>query len=140
MTNIASFLVGLVFAIGLGVAGMTQPARIIGFLDFFGDWDATLAFVMIGAAGMYAVFYWAIRGAVPVLAAGFKIPVARQVDGRLLVGAAMFGIGWGLAGLCPAPALVSLGNGVEAAVIFVGAMVAGMYGFAVLNWSLRRAQ
>jgi uncharacterized protein len=121
------------FAAGLGVSGMTQPTRVVGFLDFFGNWDPTLMFVMIGAMSMYFVFYRVVRGTAPVLARDYHLPTGSRIDARLLVGAGLFGVGWGLAGFCPGPALVSLATGTAKVATFVAAMVAGMYGFAAVE-------
>jgi uncharacterized protein len=137
MTQLATaFLAGVLFAFGLGVGGMTQPARVIGFLDFAGRWDPSLAFVMSGAVVTYAVLFRLVRRRKrPMLAAAFSIPTRRDVDGRLLAGAALFGVGWGLAGYCPGPGIVSLAAGTAPVVVFVTAMVAGMaIADAVVSW------
>jgi uncharacterized membrane protein YedE/YeeE len=125
---LSSFISGLVFALGLGISGMTRPIKVIGFLDFFGDWDASLAFVMIGAIGVYFVAYRLSRTMrSPILAATFSIPARSDVDARLLGGAALFGAGWGLAGFCPGPAVTSLASGSAPVVVFVASMAAGIY-------------
>ncbi len=111
---------GLLFGAGLGVGGMTKPHKVIGFLDFGGNWDPSLAFVMLGAISVHALAYRLVSGSAgPLFAAQFAIPTRRDIDGRLLVGAAVFGVGWGLAGFCPGPALVSLGSGSVGAIAFV---------------------
>lgn len=133
MATLSAFFVGLLFAIGLGISGMTQPEKVIAFLDLFGAWDGSLAFVMGGATVMYIVFFRVVRGMAPVLTAHFHIPAHKQIDHRLLIGSAMFGVGWGLSGFCPGPALVSVGNGASGALIFAGSMVAGMYLFALAD-------
>jgi uncharacterized protein len=121
-----AFLSGAIFAIGLGVSGMTRPAKVLGFLDVTGAWDASLAFVMLGAIGVNVVAYQlAARRAGPVLGGAFQIPRGRGIDRRLLLGAATFGVGWGLAGYCPGPGLVSLASGQASAMAFVAAMIAG---------------
>jgi uncharacterized membrane protein YedE/YeeE len=118
---------GILFAVGLGVGGMTRPDKVIAFLDLAGDWDPSLAFVMLGAAGTYAVLYPLIRRLrAPLAASAFAVPARRDVEGRLLAGAAVFGLGWGAVGYCPGPAIVALGAGVPAAVLFALAMLAGM--------------
>jgi uncharacterized protein len=118
---------GLVFGVGLVLAGMTQPRKVIGFLDFTGEWDPSLALVMIGAIGVHVLAYRAIRGgAAPLFADEYALPIRRRIDARLTVGAAVFGIGWGLAGYCPGPALVALGHGSLQAAVFVPAMLLGM--------------
>lgn len=124
---LASFLSGMVFAIGLGIGGMTQPAKVIGFLDFAGNWDPSLAFVMIGAIGVYFYFYRAVRNRPsPLFSSRFSIPTRTDMEPRLVGGAAIFGLGWGIAGYCPGPALTSLGSGSLSPVIFSVGMVAGM--------------
>ncbi|MEL0027292.1 MAG: YeeE/YedE family protein [Perlucidibaca sp.] len=127
MKGLAAFLVGLLFGLGLVISGMTDPARVQGFLDLAGDWDATLMFVMGGAVLVtLPAFAWFRRLGRPVLEERFGWPSARQVDVRLIAGAAMFGAGWGLAGLCPGPALVNLATGHGGIITFCVAMVAGM--------------
>jgi uncharacterized protein len=125
---LTSFISGVVFALGLGISGMTRPIKVIGFLDFFGNWDASLAFVMVGAIGVYFVAYRLSRTMhSPILAATFSIPTRSGVDARLLGGAALFGAGWGLAGFCPGPAITSLASGSAPVVAFVASMSAGIY-------------
>lgn len=122
-----AFACGLTFALGLGVGGMTKPARVLAFLDVAGDWDPRLALVMLGAIAVYAPAYrLARRRGHPVLAPAFDLPTRRTIDGPLVAGAVLFGVGWGLAGLCPGPALTSLASGEPAAVLFVAAMLVGM--------------
>jgi uncharacterized membrane protein YedE/YeeE len=124
---IAAFLAGALFAIGLGIGGMTQPAKVIGFLDVAGRWDPSLAFVMMGAVVVYgALFRLVRRRARPLLSAAFSVPMRRPVDRRLVLGAGLFGMGWGLAGYCPGPGIVSLATGTTAVVAFMTAMLAGM--------------
>jgi len=107
---------------------MTQPAKVIGFLDVFGDWDPSLAFVMGGAVATHAILRrLVIRRTAPLLEAGFSLPTLTSIDGRLLGGAALFGVGWGIAGFCPGPALVATGAGARAAMVFTVAMLAGMF-------------
>ena len=125
---LTSFLSGTVFAIGLGISGMTRPIKVIGFLDFFGNWDASLAFVMIGAIAVYFVAYrWSRKMASPLLAAEFSLPTRNDLDARLIIGAAIFGAGWGLGGFCPGPAITSLAAGAAPVAVFVAAMAAGIY-------------
>lgn len=127
MTSVVAFVVGFVFALGLGLGGMTQPARVLAFLDAAGAWDPSLAFVMFGAVAVYGVaFPFVVRRGRPVFAASFGVPTRRDLDGRLLAGAALFGVGWGLAGLCPGPALTTLASGEPRAALFVAAMLIGM--------------
>jgi uncharacterized membrane protein YedE/YeeE len=125
-----SFVSGLVFAVGLGISGMTQPAKVIGFLDFVGHWDPSLAFVMVGAIGVHSIFYWLFRKS---NTSGFtskvSLPSRTEIDRRLIGGAVIFGSGWGLAGYCPGPALTSLASGQPSVVLFTSAMIAGIVVF-----------
>jgi uncharacterized membrane protein YedE/YeeE len=131
---LVSFLAGLVFGLGLIVSGMANPAKVLGFLDLAGRWDPSLAFVMAGAVGIgLAAFTIARRRRVSLLGAEMKLPTARAIDRRLVGGSLLFGIGWGLAGFCPGPALVALGLGQAKAAIFVLAMLAGMALFELLE-------
>ncbi|MDO8432819.1 MAG: YeeE/YedE family protein [Candidatus Binatus sp.] len=124
---LVSLASGVVFALGLGISGMTRPSKVIGFLDFAGDWDPSLGLVMAGAMGVYAIAYQASRrmGA-PLLSTSFAIPAQSNLDGRLIAGAALFGIGWGLGGFCPGPAITSMASGQAPVFVFVIAMAAGM--------------
>lgn len=127
-TLVTSFLAGLIFAVGLGLGGMTQPAKVLGFLDLTGNWDPSLACVMLGAIAVHAPAYRLIRRrSAPIFATAFAVPTRRDFDLRLVAGAALFGIGWGLGGFCPGPAITSLVSGHTAVLLFVPAMVAGMY-------------
>jgi uncharacterized membrane protein YedE/YeeE len=119
---------GALFGAGLMVSGMTQPARVIGFLDPLGGWDPALAFVMAGAVVVYALAFRTIRRRNdPWFDTRFHVPSRRDIDRQLVVGAALFGIGWGLAGLCPGPALVSAGSASAGGLLFVIAMLMGVY-------------
>jgi uncharacterized protein len=123
---VVAALAGVIFGVGLVVSGMTVPARVTGFLDVGGAWDPTLAFVMASAIGVYAPFAWlARRRSHPIFEARFQLPARRPIDGQLLGGAAVFGVGWGLSGYCPGPAIVSVSSGIGA-LGFVVAMAAGM--------------
>jgi uncharacterized membrane protein YedE/YeeE len=127
LSLLTSFLTGLLFGIGLIVSGMTDPSKIVGFLDLVGAWDPSLAFVMggavlVGAAG----FRLAERRPTSVLGGLRQLPGTRGIDARLVLGSTMFGAGWGLAGFCPGPALVAFGAGYDKAVVFVIAMLVGM--------------
>ena len=126
---IAAFAAGLIFGIGLIVAQMTNPAKVIGFLDITGAWDPSLAFVMGGAiaVGVFA-FAAAKRRTVSWTGEHMELPRSTVIDTRLLVGGGLFGAGWGLGGFCPGPAIVALGGGLPAAGIFIVAMLAGMVG------------
>lgn len=126
--KIGAFLGGAVFGIGLAISGMTQPAKIVGFFDFFGSWDPSLAFVMLGALLVYTpVYRWAVRTwQRPIWAPSFTLPTRRDIDGRLVVGSAIFGVGWGLGGYCPGPAFTSVGAGSIQALTFGGSMLVGV--------------
>lgn len=139
--NLVSFLVGLVFALGLGVSGMMMPAKVIGFLDVTGAWDLSLALVMVGAISVHAVLYRLIRRRMsPVLGGKFQIPTRKDIDPRLISGAALFGVGWGLGGFCPGPALASLAGGAPVVIAFVASMLGGMWLFTLWNgWATARA-
>lgn len=127
MQGLASFLCGLLFGTGLMISGMTQPAKVLGFLDIFGRWDPTLAFVMASALAISTVGYaWARRQGRPVFAAQHLWPNRTDIDRPLVVGSVLFGIGWGLAGLCPGPALENLASLSPRVIVFVIAMIAGM--------------
>jgi len=127
LNRISEFLIGLLFGIGLILSGMTDPGKVISFLDLAGAWDPSLALVM-GGAIMIGVFAFAIakRRELTFMGTLLKLPQSRVIDKRLVGGSLLFGVGWGLAGFCPGPALVSLGAGQPKAVVFVLAMVAGM--------------
>jgi uncharacterized membrane protein YedE/YeeE len=130
MLALASLLAGLVFGLGLIVSGMANPAKVLGFLDLAGHWDPSLAFVMAGAIAVGAIAFTVAHGrAVSFLGAEMRLPSARHIDRRLVLGSVLFGIGWGVAGFCPGPALVSLGMGEPKALAFVAAMLVGMGAF-----------
>ncbi|MCA9525982.1 MAG: YeeE/YedE family protein [Myxococcales bacterium] len=127
MKSLSLFAAGLMFAAGLALSGMTQPAKVIGFLDFFGAWDPALIFVMVGAIAVnFVALRFILRQPKPVFAASFGIPTRRDLDPRLIGGSAIFGVGWGLAGFCPGPALTSLPTLATPILVFVGFMLAGM--------------
>lgn len=129
---LVNLFAGALFGLGLTISGMVNPAKIIGFLDFAGDWDPTLALVFGGALLVtIPAFRLILRRSRPVLAEEFELPSKKDVDGRLLAGAAIFGIGWGLAGFCPGPAVTALASGLLPVFAFVAAMVAGM---AAYKW------
>ena len=127
MNAAAAFAAGLVFGLGLLLSGMTDPGKVIGFLDVAGHWDPSLALVMGGAVlvGFFA-FALAKRRARTFFGAALQLPGAREIDLRLIGGSVVFGVGWGLAGFCPGPALVSFASGQEKAAVFVAAMLGGM--------------
>ncbi len=129
MKQILSLLAGVIFGIGLTLSGMTDPSRVRGFLDLFGNWDPTLAFVMGGAIPVMAVA-WLVQARMskPAADTAFFLPGTKQLDGKLAIGAVLFGVGWGLAGLCPGPAIVSLATATSITSVgtFVLAMIVGM--------------
>jgi uncharacterized membrane protein YedE/YeeE len=127
MIRLAAFAFGVLFALGLGLSGMTQPNRVIGFLDVAGHWDPTLVFVMGGAVlvGLLA-FPRILHRPRPLLGESFALPTRTTIDAPLLIGAALFGVGWGLAGYCPGPALVSLVTLSPAVLVFVASMGIGL--------------
>lgn len=134
MAVLSSFLVGLVFALGLGLSGMTQPGRINAFLDVLGDWNPSLMLVMAGALLIHAPLARAIlKRRRPVLAERFQVPGRKDISGRLVLGSAFFGIGWGLSGFCPAPAVTALASLDMNPAVFVASMVLGMGAFEVTN-------
>ncbi len=138
---IVTFIAGFIFAIGLGVSGMTQPAKVVGFLDITGSWDPSLAFVMGGAIAVHFIAYRLVpRMPAPWLGDRFGIPSRRDIDKRLVAGGVLFGLGWGLGGFCPGPALVSLVAGTSSALIFGASMIGGMLIFQLLDRLLRRRQ
>lgn len=132
MHIIMALLAGLVFGIGLIISGMTDPSKVIGFLDLTGRWDPSLGFVMGGAilVGLVA-FRFAAGRAKSLLGDAMRLPTATHIDRRLVLGGLAFGAGWGLAGYCPGPALASLAGGGAKPLIFAGAMVVGM---AIFEW------
>ena len=127
MTLATALLAGLLFGIGLIVSGMSDPAKVLGFLDLAGPWDPSLALVMAGAIAVgWVAFRLAGRRSTSLLGLKMNLPGATQIDRRLIAGSLMFGVGWGIAGFCPGPALVALGMGQAKAVVFVLAMLAGI--------------
>ncbi len=140
MKNLIAFAVGLIFGIGLLISGMTQPEKIFGFLDIFGRWDPSLVFVMGGALVVAVIgFYIAGKRGQSLLGDPLSLPDKTKTDPRLLAGAAIFGVGWGLAGVCPAPAIVNLGFLSAPAFIFAAAMLAGIAIYAVFSRATERS-
>jgi uncharacterized membrane protein YedE/YeeE len=136
MASLFAFVAGLVFGLGLIVAGMVNPAKILGFLDLAGKWDPSLALVMAGAIAVgLAAFAIARRRIVSALGLPMQLPSASTLDARLVGGSLVFGIGWGLAGFCPGPAIVALGVGYAKAAVFVVAMLLGMGVFELIQRS-----
>jgi uncharacterized membrane protein YedE/YeeE len=134
-----AFAAGIVFAVGLGVSGMTNPEKIIGFLDVAGHWDPSLALVMVGAVVVHVgVAQWALRAPRPLWSNTFALSLRRDIDPSLITGAALFGLGWGGAGYCPGPALVDLAVPSPSRVIFVAAMIAGTLSFRLRGLVARK--
>jgi uncharacterized membrane protein YedE/YeeE len=127
-------LTGLLFGLGLMASGMTDPGKVIGFLDMFGTWDPSLALVM-GGAIMVGVFAFAVakKRTTTFLGGVMRVPTSTHMDKRLVLGSLMFGAGWGLAGFCPGPAMVSMADGQPKALLFVVAMLVGMWGFELME-------
>jgi uncharacterized membrane protein YedE/YeeE len=135
-TVLAALCAGVVFSLGLGLSGMTQPAKIIGFLDVGGRWDPSLLLVMAGAIAVYLPAWRLMkRRGVAVNGEPLAVPTKLGLDWRLLVGAAVFGIGWGLSGYCPGPAITSVAGGMTSALVFVASMIGGMVVHAALSLS-----
>jgi len=135
---VPAFLIGLLFGLGIVISGMVNPAKVLNFFDFAGTWDPSLAFVMGGALAVTFIGYRLVLARPqPLLAEGFHLPGARHVDRRLVGGAALFGIGWGMAGFCPGGALPALGTGRSEVLLFVAALIAGIY---TAQWLLRLRQ
>lgn len=135
MQRVIEFLVGLLFGLGLLLSGMANPAKVLGFLDLFGPWDPSLAFVMGGALVVsFFAYFLARRRTTSFFGDAMHLPKATQIDRRLVLGSLVFGAGWGLAGFCPGPALVSMASGEIKAVVFVAALVVGMW---IYGWAER---
>ncbi|MEM1348009.1 MAG: DUF6691 family protein [Myxococcota bacterium] len=137
--HVSALLIGLLFSLGLGISGMTLPEKVLGFLDVAGDWDPSLAFVMGGAVLVYFFGYrWVTRHDKPVFGVKFRLPKKTQITPELIAGAIFFGVGWGISGFCPGPALVSLSSGSSGVFLFVASMLGGMYLFKLFDdWLLR---
>ncbi len=127
MTSIVAFICGLIMSLGLIISGMTNPQKVIGFLDMFRHFDPTLAFVMAGALLVAGVGFRVVGCGKPLLCECFDLPKKNKIDAPLIIGAAIFGVGWGLAGFCPGPAIVGVGLGLLQAGVFVPAMLLGMF-------------
>lgn len=135
MHMVAVFAIGLLFGIGLLVSGLANPAKVLNFLDLAGAWDPSLLCVMAGATLVAAIGFRLARGRTrALLGAPLRLPAPGAIDRRLVLGSVVFGVGWGLAGFCPGPALVAMGSGYVEALIFSTAMVAGMAVFEVAEW------
>lgn len=128
------FISAWVFALGLGISGMTDASKVIAFLDLSGQWDPSLAFVMVGAIGTHLIFYRLIlKRQSPIYSESFRIPSRRDINGRLILGAGLFGMGWGLGGFCPGPGLVSSSTLAMDSLVFTAAMLLGMLAFNTIN-------
>ena len=134
MNKMTAFLAGLIFGLGLLLAGMANPAKVLGFLDLAGAWDPSLALVMVAAIGVALLpLTWAKRRSRSLLGAPMQLPVKRELDRRLIGGSLLFGIGWGIAGICPGPAVAILLTGHWQVLLFVAAMLLGMLLFEALE-------
>ena len=134
---LAALISGFIFAVGLAIGGMTDPQKVIGFLDVTGAWDPSLAFVMGGAIVVYApLFRLAMRRSTPLFDGTFHLPTRKDIDARLLIGSSLFGIGWGLGGFCPGPALTSVMSFGSGPLVFTAAMLTGMGAFSL--WERRK--
>ena len=134
MLNISALIAGLVFGLGLVISGMANPAKVLGFLDLTGNWDPSLAFVMGGAIGVGVVVFMLARNrSRSLLGAPMQLPTSTELSKRLIFGSLAFGVGWGLAGFCPGPAIVSAAAGYGRAWIFLAAMIVGMMLFTLLE-------
>jgi uncharacterized protein len=136
--SLTVFLSGILFAIGLVLSGMTDADKVIGFLNLAGVWDPSLIFVMLGAVGAHLFTYRLIlKRRSPLFAPTFYLPTRRDIDSRLIIGSALFGIGWGIGGFCPGPAIASVVTLGEEAVIFTVSMIVGMIIFHAINKRLK---
>ena len=141
MNRITEFFVGLLFGLGLLLSGMTDPAKVLGFLDLFGTWDPSLAFVMGGAIAVgFFAFALARKRTTNFLGGALHLPKATQIDQRLVLGGLTFGAGWGLAGFCPGPGIVSMASGEVKAAVFMAAMLVGMVLYEVAERTWHRPQ
>lgn len=139
MQSLMAFLVGLLFALGMGISGMTQPAKVIHFLQLGPGWDPSLMFVMMGALAVHSLSYRFIRGRKsPLFDTRWHVPQSKEITKSLVVGSALFGLGWGLGGYCPGPGIASAGAGQGTAFIFVAAMLLGMFAFRVYEKTVQR--
>jgi uncharacterized membrane protein YedE/YeeE len=134
MKSLIAFIVGLVFALGLGISGMTQTHVVRGFLDIFGDWNYSLVGVMGGAIVVHSIlFYFIKKKGSPLLDTKFHLPTRKDIDWRLVTGAAIFGLGWGWAGICPGPGIVAMTSGNSNFIIFIASMLVGMGIFKLIE-------
>lgn len=134
MIKVTAFFAGLIFGLGILLAGMANPAKVLAFLDVAGAWDPSLALVMLGAIVVAALpMSWARKKEQSLLGARMQLPVKRELDARLVGGSLVFGVGWGISGICPGPAVATLFTGHWQIAVFVLAMLAGMYMFSVIE-------
>ncbi|MBI1620554.1 DUF6691 family protein [Aquamicrobium zhengzhouense] len=134
MSFLVNLALGLLFGGGLVVSGMADPAKVLNFLDLFGTWDPSLAFVMGGAVIVAFIGYrLVLRRERPLAGGAFHLPTRQDIDIRILVGPAIFGVGWGLGGFCPGPAIAALGLGAPGTLAFVPAMILGMFAARMLS-------
>ena len=138
MKNVISFIVGLIFALGLGISGMTKVQVVRGFLDVFGEWNPALVGVMVGAIFVHTIFFYFIKKRKsPLLDTKFYLPTRKDLDTRLIAGSAIFGLGWGWAGICPGPGIVAMTSGNQNLIIFVVSLLAGMVLFKLVEKKLK---
>jgi uncharacterized membrane protein YedE/YeeE len=138
ISKLFTFILGFCFAIGLGISQMVRPQKILAFLDVLGNWDPSLLVVMVGALGIYFPLQRYIRGNnLPLYEKAFSLPKPGTIDSSLLLGAAIFGIGWGLVGFCPGPSVVALATGAPQVVVFAAGLLLGMFGY--IQWMKKRA-
>lgn len=129
-----AYLIGLIFGLGILISGMINPAKVLNFFDVFGTWDPSLMFVMGGALAITATGYWLLfRQHKPIWGESFDVPKNRKIDFRLVAGAAIFGIGWGISGFCPGGAIPALGTGLPPVVVFVLSLITGMALVTITN-------
>jgi uncharacterized membrane protein YedE/YeeE len=134
MRLLTFFVLGALFAAGLVISGMTQPSKVVGFLDVTGNWDPSLALVMLGAVAVHASTYRLVRRRKsPLLALSFQVPTRSDIDAKLILGSALFGVGWGIAGYCPGPAITSLVALESNTLLFVGALLTSMIVYSVVT-------
>lgn len=132
--SLASFVVGFIFSLGLGLSGMTQPQKVVGFLDLFGQWDPSLIFVMVGAILVHLITYKLIRRrSSPLLSPQWHVPTKKEITPALIIGSFIFGVGWALAGFCPGPAVTSLASLAITPFVFVLSLLGGMFLFNIAD-------
>lgn len=136
--SLLSLIVGFLFALGLGLSGMTEPQKVIGFLDFFGNWDPSLMFVMVGAIAVHFVTYKIIRKrSSPLMSLDWHVPTKKDVTPSLVIGSLLFGVGWALAGFCPGPAVTSVASFELRPLLFVLSMLVGMIIFQKIDKKIK---